>query len=38
MHKHDKAILGKVKHCDNHPLKVCFPQEKIDSKFKLMVL
>ena len=38
LHKQDKVILGKVKHCDNHPLKVCFPQEKIDSKFKLMVL
>ena len=26
--KQDKAIFKKVKQCNNHPLKVCLPQEK----------
>ena len=30
-----KAILKKVKQCDNHPLEVCFPQEKIDLTYDL---
>ena len=38
LHKQEKAILGKVKHCDNHPLQSCFPEEKIDLKFKFMVI
>ena len=28
LQKPDKVIFKKVKQCDNHPLKVCLPQEK----------
>ena len=35
MKKQDKAILKKVKQCDNHPLEVCYPQEKIDLTYDL---
>ena len=33
--KQDKAIFKKVKQRDNHPLKVCLPQEKSNLTYKL---
>ena len=35
LEKQDEAIFRKVKQCDNHPLKVCLPQEKNNLTYKL---
>ena len=35
LQKQDKAISKKVKQRDNHPLKVCLPQEKNNLTYKL---
>ena len=35
LQKQDKAIFKKVKQRDNHPLKVCLPQEKNNLTYNL---
>ena len=35
LQKQDKAIFQKAKQQDNHPLKVCLPQEKNNSTYNL---